>query len=183
GSGAKIAVHPDERSGGKPDRRDLSGCGGEAAERVLRADAGLDGVPAPSHLVLLQRQLFARRDSDLEADEVESGDHLRDGMFDLEARVDLEKEEVAVVVEQELARPGVLVPDAFHDFLRRLAHPLAQTVVDRDRRAFLDELLVAALDGALAFAEVDHVPAPVAEDLDLDVSGAGNVFLDEDGLI
>jgi hypothetical protein len=41
---------------------------------------------------------------------------------------------------------------------------------------FLDELLVAALDGAVALAEVDDRAVPVAEDLDLDVAGASTYF-------
>jgi hypothetical protein len=41
------------------------------------------------------------------------------------------------------------------------------------------DLLVAALHGAVAVVEVDHVGA-VAEDLDLDVPRAVDVALDED---
>ncbi len=35
---------------------------------------------------------------------------------------------------------------------------------------FFDHLLVAALDGALALVQVDHVAVAVAQDLDLDVA-------------
>jgi hypothetical protein len=48
-------------------------------------------------------------------------------------------------------------------------------------RGDLDDLLVAALDGAIALVEVDDVAVFVAEDLHLDVFGARDVFLEEDG--
>ena len=53
-------------------------------------------------------------------------------------------------------------------------------MVDQGRRALLDHLLMAALDGALAFAEVDHIAVTVAEDLDFDVAGALDQPLDVD---
>ena len=51
---------------------------------------------------------------------------------------------------------------------------------DERRRALLDHLLVAALDRALALAEVDHVAVMVAEDLDFDVAGALDQAFDVD---
>ena len=53
---------------------------------------------------------------------------------------------------------------------RGVAHRRAHRLVDDRRRGLLDQLLVAALDRALALAEVDQVPVVVAEDLDLDVA-------------
>src|SRR6202035_4115994 len=58
-----------------------------------------------------------------------------------------------------------------------------QIVVDRRRRALLHDLLVAALDGALALEQVDHVAERVAEDLDLDVPGVGDEPLKEHGAV
>jgi hypothetical protein len=46
-------------------------------------------------------------------------------------------------------------------------------------RGDLDDLLVAALDRAVALPQVHEVAVRVAEDLHLDVLGAGDVALDE----
>ena len=46
--------------------------------------------------------------------------------------------------------------------------------------AFLEQLLVAALDRALALAEVDDGAVMVAEDLELDVARVLDVLLDVD---
>ena len=42
---------------------------------------------------------------------------------------------------------------------------------------------MAALDGAFAFAQRDHLAVMVAEDLDLDVARAGEIFLEEDAAV
>src|SRR5690606_29119198 len=50
-------------------------------------------------------------------------------------------------------------------------------------RRLFDELLVATLHGAVAFAEVDDVAVLVAEDLELDVARALQVLLDVDAAV
>ena len=62
--------------------------------------------PRKAHVLLAQRERLAERDPDLRADEVEPGDELGDGVLDLDARVHLHEEVVAVRREQALDRPG-----------------------------------------------------------------------------
>src|SRR5208282_2996278 len=50
-------------------------------------------------------------------------------------------------------------------------------------RRFLDDLLVAALDRALALAEINNVAVLVAQHLDFDVARIGDEFFDEDAII
>jgi len=61
------------------------------------------------------------------------------------------------------------------------ADPRAQPLVEVRRGRDLDDLLVAALDRAVAFVEVDHAAAGVGQDLHLDVAGLDDGLLDEDG--
>ena len=131
-------------------------------------------------VLLAQRQRLAGGDQHLLADEVEAGDNLGDRVLDLDARVHLHEAVVAVAVEQALDRPGRAVADGARGLDRDRADPLAERGVDRGRRRLLDELLVAALDRAVALAEVDHVPVRVGENLHLDVSRVLEVFLDVD---
>jgi hypothetical protein len=49
------------------------------------------------------------------------------------------------------------------------------------RGGLLDDLLVAALERAVALEEVDDIAVGVAEDLDLDMAGVGDELLDQDG--
>ena len=107
---------------------------------------------------MLQR--FAHRDHDLLAHEVDAGDFFGDRMLDLDALVHFQEIEIAVVVDDEFDRAGVGVMGDFGDAHGGFAHFFAQIfefVFDQRRRGFFDHLLVAALNGAIAFAEVDDV--------------------------
>ena len=56
------------------------------------------------------------------------------------------------------------------------AHPPPQLVAEDGRGRLLDELLVPALDGALALAQVHDVALAVRHHLDLDVAGLLQYF-------
>ena len=85
------------------------------------------------------------------------------------------------------SRPSIVPARAVADRARRvgadLADPLAQLGVDRRRGRLLDQLLVAALDRAVALEQVDHVAVGVGEHLHLDVARVGQVALDVDGRV
>ena len=68
--------------------------------------------------------------------------------------------------------PALDVADRARQRQGRLAEPRAEGVIDGRRRRLLEHLLVAALDRAVALAEVDAVPVGIEEDLDLDVAAA-----------
>jgi hypothetical protein len=55
--------------------------------------------------------------------------------------------------------------------------PIALPGRDPRRRRFFDDLLVAALQRAVAFAEVDHISVVISEHLDLDVARLLQEFL------
>src|SRR4029079_7018939 len=97
------------------------------------------------------------------------GGHLGHAVLDLDARVHLEEEVLAVLGEQALDRPGPDVADRASGLDADLPDPLAQRLVDGRRGRLLDELLVAPLDRAVALAEVDRGPAAIGEHLDLDM--------------
>ena len=99
-------------------------------------------------------------------------------MLDLQARVQLDEGERAVRPDEELERAGVAVADVHAGALGGGLHLLAQLVVERGRRRLLDQLLVAALDRALALAAGEDVAVVVAEHLDLDVARGRDHLLD-----
>ncbi len=139
---------------GSRSRVDPAGLRQEAA-RILGVEPHLDRMTTRLERGTTQR--LAVRDPELLFDEVDAGDRLGDGMLDLDAPVQLEEEEVAAL-EHELRRAGVHVADRLREPDRSVAHARAQIGVERDRRRFLEHLLVAALHRALALAECDTVP-------------------------
>ena len=102
------------------------------------------------------------------------------GMLDLDARVHLDEVELVVLV-QELERAGAAVADCACR-PRRSARPSCARCFggDAGRRRFLDDLLVAALHGAVALAQVDHVAVVVGQHLELDVARLLQEFLHVD---
>src|SRR5262249_62104640 len=102
-------------------------------------------------------------------DDVEAGDHLGDAVLDLDPRVHLE-EEVVVPDLQAFDGAGRAVTDRGGSVSRDLADALPHLLVDLRAGRLLDQLLMAALDRAVALAEVDHVALRVRENLDLDVA-------------
>ncbi len=125
-------------------------------------------------------QWASRRDGELLPDDVDVGDELRHAVLDLEPRVHLEEPEPPILVEQELGgrrvleahRPGgpngelVEVPPLVHG--------------QPGRRRLLDQLLVPALEGAVAFAEGHDRAVAIADELDLDVTGGADLALQVD---
>src|SRR5204862_1457487 len=157
-------------TGGLADESNAAARGHESREGILGRDPALDRHALPGDLVLREPERLTSRDPELQRDEVEAGDHLGDGVLDLQARVHLEEVEVPNWVHQELDRAGVDVPRAFGNPHGSSAELGAQIFSDARPGGFLDQLLMAPLDRAVALAEPDDVSLTVGEDLHLDMA-------------
>lgn len=90
-----------------------------------------------------------------------------DRVLDLQAGVHFHEEEFAPGIEQKLHGAGADIADGLRGMYRRLAHGLTQRRGQAGGRGFLDDLLVAALDRAVALVEVQAVAVLVGKHLDL----------------
>ena len=129
------------------------------------------------------RQRAPGRDPQLFRDEVEIRDELRDAVLDLEPRVDLEEPEPPIGVEQELRRRGVVQPGGARGPDGEVVELGALVGRQARRRRFLDELLVPALDRAVALPQRDDRAVCVAEQLHLDVARRPDLALQVDRAI
>ncbi len=100
-------------------------------------------------------------------------------MLDLEAGVHLEERDGAVLADEELAGAGADVAGLEQDRLAGLVELGALVVGEERRGRLLDQLLVAALQRAVAGGDHDDVAVAVGEALGLDVPGTVEVALDE----
>ncbi len=101
-------------------------------------------------------------------------------MLDLDARVDLDEEELAAIdVHEELDGAGGAVADRLAQRDGRVADRVAQRGLQRQARRDLDDLLMTPLHGAVALPEVHEVAVRVAQHLYFDVLGARDVALEE----
>ncbi len=168
-----------EAFGRRRQMHELAGRGQEVLGRVLGVDARFQRMAVDAQLLLHQRQLLAGGDAQLPFDEIEAGDHLGDGMLDLQARVHLHEEELAVLRGDEFDRAGADIADRLGGRHRRLAHLAATLRRHARRRRFFQHLLVAALHRAVALEQVDALAELIAEHLDFDMARTDDVFLDQ----
>ena len=108
-----------------------------------------------------------------------AGHALRDRVFDLDARVDLDEIKFAgVSVLQELDRSGRAILDGASDLERRLAQRAALALGEERRRRTLHHLLVAPLHGAVALVEMNQIAVRVAQYLHFHVPRAPDELLE-----
>ena len=179
----RTAVEADATAAGGAVGGDHAGVGTEVVGRVLGGDPALQGGAADAHGLLAEaevRQRLAGGDPELGLDQVDVGDLLGDRVLDLDPRVHLDEDVVAVRVEKELHGAGVPVADLPREPDGVGAHPRPQVRVEVRRRRDLHHLLVPSLDRAVALEQVHHLARAVGQDLHLDVPGVDHGLLDED---
>ncbi len=126
--------------------------------------------------ILLEGVAFG--DAELEGDEVEGEECLRDRVLDLEAGVHLQEVRPAVR-DEELDGPGAGVVDGAGGTYGEVVEFTGEFGRQARCRGLLDHLLVAALEGAVPGAERPHRAVGVGEDLHLDVAAVLDVGLHE----
>jgi hypothetical protein len=117
--------------------------------------------------------MAALGDADLRLHDVDASDFLGYRVFDLNAGVHLDEEKfIRVGIHQELDGASALIVRILADFQTKLANLSALFFGQiRIRRTFYD-LLVAALDRAVALEQMNKAAVTVAKDLNLDMPRA-----------
>ena len=182
-AGVGVGVDADSASTGCVVEFDIAGAGLEVFLGILGVDAALDSVAARLGLNDIATEMLAGCDLDLLFHEIAAVDFLGDGVLDLDAGVHFHEVEIPVIVDEILDGAGVGVADALAEADRCVAHFFAKLGRHERRGAFFDDFLVAALERAIALAEVDDAAVVIAEDLKLDVVGIDDKFLDVDGAV
>ena len=100
-------------------------------------------------------------------------------MLDLQAGVHFHEVELVVCIEQEFNRTGILVADRLGGAHGQFADVFPLRFGQLRRWRDLDQLLIAALDGAITFIQVDTVAMAVADHLHFDVLRIDDAFFDE----
>src|SRR4029434_2799606 len=92
-------------------RPNLSGTGSEG-DGIFRVDAALHGVSPELNILLLIRQPGPCSNQNLITHDINARDSLSDRMFHLNARIHFHEVELLVLVDQELQRAHIPVPDS-----------------------------------------------------------------------
>lgn len=125
------------------------------------------------------RSSFAVGDLELLQHQVDAGGLLGDRVLDLQARVDLQEGDQAVLADQVFDGPGAVVVGLLADPLGRLVDLLALRVGQERRGRLFHQLLEPALQRAVAGAGDDDVAVLVGDHLRLHVARLVQVALDE----
>ena len=127
---------------------------------------------------LIGKDEFSRSLADHPRDQINAVDAFRNRMLDLEPRVDLKEISFApgdIVDELDRARRGVV--DRAAQCQGGVAKLGSGYVVQIGCGRFLDDLLVSSLQRAIALAQGHNLTFAIAEDLDLDMTCAGDKTL------
>src|SRR5205085_9177137 len=116
------------------------------------------------------------------ANQVHVADHFGHRVLDLQPGIHLDEVEFAVLVK-EFDGAGAAIAHLGHGLAYALAHRFAFDPADRRRGGFLEHLLMAPLERAVALAEVDRRTIAVAEHLELDVAWVRELLLDVDRVV
>ncbi len=112
-------------------------------------------------------------------DQIDAGHALGDGVFDLDARIDLDEIELAGVgILQELDGSRRAVADRAADLERRLAQLASLRIGEKRRRSAFHHLLIAPLHGAIALVQMHQIAVRVAQDLHFHVARAADQLLE-----
>ncbi|MCY1220949.1 hypothetical protein D9M72_329860 [compost metagenome] len=173
------AIETDAEAGRRAITGDAAIVRNEVLLRVFGGDAALQRVTVEADVFLRGNARFRRaygvtvEDVDLRLDDVDASHDFRDGVLHLNARVDLDEVELAGVgIHQILDRAGADIARRTGDHQRIVGKLLALRIREVGRRRALDDLLVAALDRAVALEEMHDIAVGIAEDLAFDVAGA-----------
>ena len=178
----------------KTRRRTVGGnfsvVGRKIIRRIFGGDAALQrGTIQRNFFLRRQRQrrfmqMMPLRHQDLRAHQVDAGNHLRHGVLHLNARIHFDEIKLrGVHVIQKLHGPGVAVSGLAGQFHRGRAQFFADARRKIRRRRYFDHFLMAALHRAVAFVQMHQPAVLVAENLHLQVTSAGEIFLQENGAI
>ena len=154
--------------------------GDEAPRRILGIDAAFQRPAVSPDVLLAEGQRLTGGDPDLLLHQVDAGDQLGDRMLDLEPRVHLQEIEVPLLVGDEFHRAGRAVAHGGGECAGLGPHRRPRRLVEQRARRLLDHLLVAALDRAFAFAQVDDRAGAIGEHLYFDMARVFDEALDED---
>ena len=120
--------------------------------------------------------------ANLFAHDIDTGDGLRYGMLDLQAGVHFDEKKLAVLIEK-LDGAGAAIGHFAHRLDHAVAYFRACLGVEGRRGRLFQQLLVAALQRTVAFAEVDRFAPAVRHQLDLDVARSAQVLLNIDLIV
>ena len=179
--GAGLDPTVDAGLGREPHFGEEAGARGEIGVRDLGIEPRFHGGTLRDQGAGGTDHVLARRLADHPFDEIDAEHRLGDWVLDLEPSVHFKEGEIlADGIVDILHRPRRGVGDARPQSHRGRVEACAHRIRQARRRGLLDDLLVAALERAIALAKRHHAAGTIAEDLHLHVARLADEALEID---
>ena len=149
----------------------------EVILRIFRINTTFDSCSAKLNIILFIRQRISGSNCYHIPNQVNSRTFLRHRMFYLQTGIHLEEVEVLVFIHHKLQCPGTVISYFLTGFHSNLQHFLSRLFFHKRRRTFLYHFLVTALNGTFTFVKMDHIAIFISHDLNFDMMGILDVFL------
>ena len=104
-----MGVKPNSQATRYANAFDSSGAWREIVRGVFSINSALDRDAFAFNFILSEREFFTCRNFYLLLDQVNSGDHFRNGMFDLNSRVHFNEVKVVIFVDNEFNRRRIVI--------------------------------------------------------------------------
>jgi len=137
-------------------------------------------VPVKGDIFLFVFERLSGSDAELLFDQINPCNFLGHRVLNLNPGIHLDEVEVPVLIHEELDGSGIPVVACFGCGDGRFSHFFPQLRGQEGRRCLFDHLLVTALNGAVAFPEVNYVSVLIRKDLEFDMARLFNVFFNID---
>ena len=151
--------------------------------RIFRRDAALDRHPlepdrrlqTDCHFRTIHRIAFSNKNLCLH--DIHIGNHFRDRMFHLHTGIHFNEIEMFfILIHKELYRPCIEVIDILHQLDGGTADIITQLIRKRPGRRHFNHFLMAALDRAVTFKQMNNMSRFITENLHLDVLRIHDTF-------
>ncbi len=96
-----VGIETHAQSAGGEHMLDLAGIGLKVSVGIFGIDATFNRVTDALQFVLRERQRFPGGDPNLFFDQIHTGDHFGHRMFNLNPRIDFDKEKIVILVDDE----------------------------------------------------------------------------------
>ena len=151
--------------------------------RIFRRDAALDRHPlepdrrlqTDCHFRTIHRIAFSNKNLCLH--DIHIGNHFRDRMFHLHTGIHFNEIEMFfILIHKELYRPCIEVIDILHQLDGGITDIITQLLRKRPGRRHFNHFLMAALDRAVTFKQMNNMSRFITENLHLDVLRIHDTF-------
>ena len=163
---------------------------GQAADGRQKTAVGIFGIQARFHgpaidfqIGLLERQLFSGGDPDHLFDQINAGDEFGYRVFHLQTGVHFQKVKLAVAVNDKFDGACRCIAHGAGQCAGLRPHCLAGGGIQKRRRGLLDHFLIAPLDRAFAFMQINNIAMLIGQHLNFDMPGLGDELFNKNPVV